>query len=289
MIIAVCLKQISYLYTRSGADAATQFVRPGDYVRMNNPLDEAALEAAVRIKEIGRAAEVWVVCLGAEFVEGEARRAIAIGADRFVRLDDPAWGEVDAISASLVLGAAIKRIGAQTVICGARSADMGRGEIGRYVAARLGFPYLSKVIDLKVPPDDQYWLARRGLGRGYVEEVKCKPPVVVAVERSLCEPRYPARRERLKAEDKEISVWGAQDLGLVAHDMDPLLGTGAILSPRPAPKFIAVPDAALPARERISALLSARTTSKQGRLVEGRPEALAAEMMKFLTDKGMLK
>ena len=42
MIIAVCMKQVSYLYARTGRDPELNFVGPRDHVRLNNPLDEVA-------------------------------------------------------------------------------------------------------------------------------------------------------------------------------------------------------------------------------------------------------
>src|SRR4030042_7072543 len=153
MIIAVCLKQVSYLYARTGTDPKRQFVGPWDYVSLNNPLDEVALEKAVQIKELFGEGEIWALSVGKELVEKEVRRAFALGSDKFVHIHDPAWGELDAWTTSLALSRGVKKISATLVLCGARSLDLARGEGGCYLASHLGYPYVSSVVHLEIPPD----------------------------------------------------------------------------------------------------------------------------------------
>jgi electron transfer flavoprotein beta subunit len=289
MIIAVCLKQVSYLYARTGTDPERMFVGPWDFVSLNNPLDEVALEKAVQIKELLGEGEVWALSVGKELVENEARRAFALGSDRFVSIHDPAWGDLDARSTGLALSRAVMKISASLVLCGARSLDLARGEVGCYLASHLGYPYVSSVVNLEIPPGSKAWVIHRSLGKGFLEELECRLPLVLAVEKNLCEPRYPSHCERLKAQEKEIIVWQGLDLDLEPATMREAAKPGPVTSPRPRPKWIPVPDSTLPAIDRIRFLLSPELRQKEGALVEDEPEVLAARMIDVLRSEGLLQ
>jgi electron transfer flavoprotein beta subunit len=288
MIIAVCMKQVNYLYARTGSDPELNFVGPRDHVTLNNPLDEVALEQAVRIKESIGQGQVWALTVTEHLVEREARRALAMGSDKFVQLYDPGWGEPDAWTTSLALSRAVKKISADLVLCGARSLDPGRGEVGCYLAAFLEFPFVSSVTSMERSRHDEPWIIRRSLGKGYEEELRCRLPLVLGVEKNLCEPRYPSHRARLQAEKEAIVGWDGKDLDLAASAMRARVNLGAVVSPRPKPKRIPVPDGAWPARDRIGFLLSPRVESKAGEIVQGEPRELAQRLIEFLEDKGLI-
>ena len=224
MRIAVCLKQISFVYARSGLCPDKNFVAAHDIVRLNNPLDEVALERAVQLKDaVG--GEVWLLSAGPEFFDKEARRALAIGGDKLVRLYDPEWSVMDARTTALVLSRAVRKISADLVLCGARSLDLAQGQVGCYLASNLDYPYLSSTVRLNLSPNSKTMLVRRSLGRGRLQELECTLPAVVGVERNLCEPRYPSHRDMLKAADKEIITWNGEDLSLERADLIPAVRT----------------------------------------------------------------
>ena len=52
-----------------------------------NPFDEIAVEEALRLREAGNEVEIVMVCIGGQEVEKEVRRALAMGADRAIRVD----------------------------------------------------------------------------------------------------------------------------------------------------------------------------------------------------------
>jgi electron transfer flavoprotein beta subunit len=289
MIIAVCLKQVSYLYTRTGTDPKNQFVEPWDYVRLNNPLDEVALEKAVQIKELLGEGEIWALSVGEELVEKEAHRALALGSDRFVHIQDPSWGELDAWTTGIALSRAVKKISANLALCGATSLDLARGEVSCYLAAHLGYSYISPVVSLEIRQDNEAWLVHRSLGKGYVEELECRLPLVLGVEKNLCESRYPSHAKKLEAKEKEILIWRGSDLDLEPSAMRNIVKLGPVISPRPRPKWIPVPDSSLPARDRIRFLLSPELGQKEGAIVEGEPDELAGKMLDFLRHKGLLQ
>lgn len=287
MRIAVCLKQISFVYARSGLCPDKNFVAAHDIVRLNNPLDEVALERAVQLKDaVG--GEVWILSAGPEFFDKEARRALAIGGDKLVHLYDSEWSVIDARTTALVLSKAVRKISADLVLCGARSLDLAQGQVGCYLASNLDYPYLSSTVRLNLSSNSKTMLVRRSLGRGRLQELECALPAVVGVERTLCEPRYPSHRDMLKAADKEIITWNGEDLSLESADLIPAVRLGWVTEPKPRPKWIPVPDSELPAVERIRLLLSRDEAKKDGALLEAEPGDLARSMIQFLKDKGLL-
>jgi electron transfer flavoprotein beta subunit len=57
--------------------------------------------------------------------------------------------------------------------------------------------------------------------------------------------------------------------------------------PRPRPKNISVPDSRLNGFERVLWLLSGSRTEKKGSVLEGPPEAMASEIIRFLMENGV--
>jgi electron transfer flavoprotein alpha/beta subunit len=113
-------------------------------------------------------------------------------------------------------------------------------------------------------------------------------PLVIGVEKSLCEPRYPSRSAVLHAAKQDIVLWGGRDLGLDASDMVPRVCDGSLGSPRPRPKWLPIPDSSWPARERIRFLLSRDVQEKRGEVVKEEPEKLVQRLVKFLRDNDLI-
>ena len=84
MNIVVCIKQIEQVYARSGKDPERHFLTSKDRIVRINPYDEAALEAALRIKEHVPEAHIILLTLGTLIAEKELRRCLALGAAKVV-------------------------------------------------------------------------------------------------------------------------------------------------------------------------------------------------------------
>lgn len=288
MKIGVCLKQLDYVYARTGRDPKRNFVAECDRVRLNNPLDESALVQAVRLKKTMKGAQVWVFCLTGKLIEPEARRALALGADEFVWLDDPAWSELDAWSTAHVLARALAKVSASLILGGAASLDLDRGEVGAYIAAQLSMPYIARVISLKPQGDGGGLILEQALGKGDRQELAASLPLVIGVAKGLAEPEYPSLLRLLQSGQKEIRRWTGQDLDLEPDQLAGRVRLGPIVSPRPRPKTIPLLDGGWPAQERIHWLLSGIGVEKQGTILSAEPAELARSMIDFLRQKGLL-
>ena len=93
MRIAVCVKQISHAYARTGIDPERDFLAPEDEVFRVNPYDELAVAVALRTKRLVGEGEISVLTLGPIIAEKELRRCMAMGVDHLYQIDIP--GRVD--------------------------------------------------------------------------------------------------------------------------------------------------------------------------------------------------
>ncbi len=116
---------------------------------VTNPFDEFALETALRLTEDGRSprdrlGEVVVVTLGATSAEMSLRAALALGADRAIRVeasDDDLDGHITA----LALAELARRLDPQLIVLGKQTVDGDTGQVGPQLAARLGWPQATMV------------------------------------------------------------------------------------------------------------------------------------------------
>src|SRR6266516_1899867 len=66
-----------------------------------NPFDEVAMEAAMQLREAGKATEVVAVSIGPEKAQDVLRSALAIGADRAILVQTDATAEPLAVAKAL--------------------------------------------------------------------------------------------------------------------------------------------------------------------------------------------
>ena len=109
MKILVMIKQVP--------DTATQMKIGGDGRAIDttgitwivSPYDEFAVEEALRIKEKRGQGEVVAVSLGPDRGKEALRSCLAMGADRAIHLNDPAWAEADTLATARALAGVIKQ------------------------------------------------------------------------------------------------------------------------------------------------------------------------------------
>ncbi len=90
MKIAVCIKQVPEGDARLKIDADGISIADADLATEINESDQYALESGLRLAE-SQGGEVVVVCLGPDRAEEAIRRALAMGAERAIHLNDPAF------------------------------------------------------------------------------------------------------------------------------------------------------------------------------------------------------
>lgn len=174
---------------------------------ITNPTDLHAVEAALRLAD-----EVWAITMGPARAESSLREVIALGVDRGVLLQDRLFAGSDTWATANVLAAAIRHLGgADVVLCGTSALDGETGHVGPQVAQRLGVPQVTMCEEAR--HEDGHLIVRRIVEGGY-EVRSCPLPAVITVAETGFLPRYPTLPGRRRAQRAELTVLGADDLGL---------------------------------------------------------------------------
>jgi electron transfer flavoprotein beta subunit len=289
MKIVVCIKQIHYIYARTGRDPKTHFIAEQDRIDIVNPYDELAVEEAIRIKEKLGDGEVILVTLGDLIAEKALKRCLALGADRLIQINDPFFGKLDPWGSSVALAKALERLEPDLIFCGKEALDENGGQVGAYIADLLGLPYVSCVVKLDLFFHERKVRIHHALGKGDKEVVESEIPAVFSVEKGLNEPRYPRLPNLLWALDQRTECWDRELLGLQISDFQPMTEVAEVLYPRLRPKRIAAPGSHLNGFERTLCLLSGSRTEKKGNVLEGLPEMMASEIVQFLKENRVIE
>jgi len=211
MKIIVCVKQVATLgdeveFTADGLD-----VDPDYLEHAINEWDSYATEEALRLREAAGDGEVVVVTVGDEEAEGAMRRALAMGADRGVRVAGDAVPAGDPVSTARALASAIRRESPDLVLCGVQSSDSVQGATGSALAELLGLPRVAVVKKLDLGAGAA--VCHRELEGGLIDVTEVETPALLTIQSGINEPRYATLRAIKQAEQKEIEVVGPGDLG----------------------------------------------------------------------------
>jgi electron transfer flavoprotein beta subunit len=202
-----------------------------------SPYDEFAVEEALRIKEKRGQGEVVAVSLGPDRVKEALRSCLAMGADRAVHLNDPAWASADTLGTARALAALIKQESPALVLCGRQAIDDDMGAVGAQVSELLGWPCASWIMEESVNEGGTAIKVGRQV-EGGLEVFELPLPALASAQKGMNEPRYPTLKGIMGAKKKEIKDVKAADLGISAEA--PALSVVALeaLPPRPPGRII---------------------------------------------------
>jgi electron transfer flavoprotein beta subunit len=193
-------------------EAAKKVIPPAGVAPVMNGYDAHALEAALRLKEqLG--GKVTVVSLGGDSARDTLKRAIAMGADAAVHVNDPALNEADSTMTAAALAAAIKKLDHyDLVLSGRQASDTDGGQVHLGIARHLGVPAVSPVQKIEDAAADSLTI-QRIVEDGY-QRLKVRLPALLGVSSEMNEPRYPPLKGIMAAGRAQIPVWSAADLGI---------------------------------------------------------------------------
>ncbi|HEX5039745.1 MAG TPA: electron transfer flavoprotein subunit beta/FixA family protein [Candidatus Limnocylindria bacterium] len=215
MKIVVCIKQVP----ATGADK-----RYTDDLRLDrasaeaiiNPLDEYAIEQALRLADDGTVDSVAYLSMGPETASEALRRALAMGGDEAVLVSDAALAGSDEWATARVLAAALDKLAPDVALMGMSSDDARGSLVPGAVAAKRGLPLLSYGSELKLADGEAR--IRRLTATGY-DWISAPLPVVASVTDQVGEPRYASLKGIMAAKRKPLETWSLGDLGLSADDL----------------------------------------------------------------------
>ncbi len=175
-----------------------------------NEYDEYAVEEAVRLREKGAATEVVALSIGPARAAEALKKALAMGCDRAVHVQDNESHLKDPWQIASMLAAWVKKENFDLVFTGMQSQDRGSGQVGLLLAEMLGWPCVTTVIHFSL--DGGMVTAKRELEGGAKGVVKTQLPAVITCQLGLNTPRYPTLPNIMQARKKPIDVMLAHDL-----------------------------------------------------------------------------
>jgi electron transfer flavoprotein beta subunit len=215
-----------------------------------NPLDEYAIEQALRLVDDGSVEHVTYLSMGPEGAAEALRRALAMGGDQAVLVTDPALAGADEWATARVLSAALDKLAPDVALMGMASDDARGSLVPGAVAAMRGVPLLSYGAELKLADGEAR--IRRLTATGF-DWIAAPVPVVASVTDQVGEPRYASLKGIMAAKRKPLETWSLADLGISTEE----LAGGALTQVTDAR-----PPEAKPPTERIENLPPAEAATK---------------------------
>src|SRR5947207_7079122 len=212
--IISCIKPVPDPASRLIINEAKTWIKDQDLTFVASEADNYALEEALRLKE-KHGGEVVVISMGGEEAARVLRSGLAMGADRAIHLLDPKFKGADEFAAAMTLAKAIQKDGgADLVLTGVQSDDLGTGMTGTMLAEFLAVPHATVVVGVESGADEKSLKIRRELEGGINESVSLMLPALMTIQFGINQPRYASLKGIMAAKKKDFKVWSAADLGL---------------------------------------------------------------------------
>ncbi len=209
MKIVVCVKQVPD--TKGGVKFKPDgTLDRGAMLAIMNPDDKAGLEAALRLKD-QYGAEVTVLTMGLPKAEAVLREAFAMGADKGILVTDRVLGGADTWATSSTIAGALRNLDYDLIITGRQAIDGDTAQVGPQISEHLNLPVISYAEEIKVDDKAMTVEVKRQFEDRY-HIVKAKMPCLITALSELNEPRYMTPGGIFDAFEKEVTVWGRNDL-----------------------------------------------------------------------------
>lgn len=254
MKIGVLLKQVPDTETKIKLKPDNSGIEEGEIKWVINPYDEYAVEEALKLKEKQAGSEVVIVTAGPPRVVDSMRQALAMGADRGIRIDTTG-AHMDLYGVALVLSKVIQEEKFDIVFAGKQAVDDDCAAIVQYVAEHTGLPHASPIETFELLGDGKLAKVQRPVAGGMKEIIEISLPCVLGCEKGLNNPRYASLPGIMKAKTKPIAEKKAADL--LGGEGLRVMTAGWALPPERA----------------------------AGKKVDGEPEAVAEQLVKYLREE----
>jgi len=213
MKIISCIRPVPDPASRLVINESKTWIKDQDLSLVASEADNYALEEALRLKE-KHGGEVVAISLGREVEAKTLRAALAMGADRAIHLVDEKFRGGDEFATAEALSRAIELDGgADLVLTGVQSDDLGSGATGVMLAEFLGWVHATIVIAVEVSSPGTLTV-RRELEAGLTETIELSTPALLSIQYGINQPRYASLKGIMAGKKKEFKVWTAADIGL---------------------------------------------------------------------------
>jgi electron transfer flavoprotein beta subunit len=156
-----------------------------------NPFDEYAIETALRLNEKAdsgeKLGEVVVLSLGTKDVATQMRNALAMGADRGVRVE-AADGDLDSDTVARAVAAVVAREKPDLLLMGKQAVDGDANQVPQIVAGLLGWPQATFAATVELAGDGKSLTVGREVDAG-LEQKRVRLPAVVSTDLRVIQPK----------------------------------------------------------------------------------------------------
>jgi electron transfer flavoprotein beta subunit len=215
MKILVCIKQVPDMESRFKVNAAGNWYETSDLAWRINEYDEFAVEQAVQLKEqLAGAPELVVLSIGPERVKEVLKKALAMGCDKGMHIQDEASHEKDPFAIASIIAEYARGENFDLILTGMQSQDRGSAQVGVLLAEMLEVPAVTTIVGFAY--DNGVVTAKRELEGGLKAVVKFTLPALATCQLGLNTPRYPTLPNIMKAKKKELTTLPVAELLKVA-------------------------------------------------------------------------
>ena len=215
MKIVVCMKQVPAT-TEVRIDPVTHTLIRDGVPSIINPDDKCGIEAALQIKEQVPGTTVTVITMGIQSADIALREALAMGCDDAVLLTDRKLAGADTWATSSAVAGAVKKLGADLVICGRQAIDGDTAQVGVQISVHLGMPITTYVEEL-VDVNEESITVRRQYEDRY-QIIRMKYPCLITTIGELNQPRYMSVGGCFDAYQKEVKIMTYADIADVVDE-----------------------------------------------------------------------
>jgi len=216
MKILVCVKAVPLSESNFQINETGDFYEESSLKYQVNEYDLYAMEEAVRTKERLEDVEITGVMVGPPPRMEQLRKALALGADEGLLMDDSVRPARDAFSVASSVASFARGRHFDMVFCGFMSEDLMQAQTGPMLAEMLGFSCATTVVscDTSGLENETKGLVycERELEGGIVEKVELELPAVMTVQSGINTPRYASLSNVLRVKEMEISLISVADL-----------------------------------------------------------------------------
>jgi len=228
--IVVLIKQVPD--TNSERKLNADFTLDRDIDPVICEINERAVEEALQIKE-ANGGEVTVLTAGPEKATDAIRKALSMGADKAIHIQDEQLAGSDAVQTAWVLARALGTVeGVELVIAGNEASDGRVGAVPAIIAEYLELPQLTHLRKLTVEGDKL--TGERETDEG-IFGLEATLPAIVSVTEKINEPRFPSFKGIMAAKKKEIQVLSLAEIGVEAGEVGGANAGSTVLSSTPKP------------------------------------------------------
>ncbi|MBU6460443.1 MAG: electron transfer flavoprotein subunit beta/FixA family protein [Proteobacteria bacterium] len=201
-----------------------------------SPLDEIALEEALRLKEQNKVDEILVVSVGPAITQDVLRHGLAMGASRALLLE--AESLLDQLGIAKLLHALVEREKPDLILLGKQSIDDEACQVGQMLAGLMNASQGTFASKLQLVNDEIIVTRETEAG---TETLALMLPAVITADLRLNEPRFVKLPNLMMAKKKPIEIIPANEL--VTH-LEPRIKRTQISPPATRPPGILVKDVA---------------------------------------------